>query len=69
MKGLAKKYGVSNGRFKHLSLIKLSVPEPRAIDRMREAMTLVEHEWDVSKTKAARRLFIEIMKDVIRTMR
>lgn len=69
MKGLAKRYGVSNGRFKRLSLIKLSVPEPRAVDRLREAISLIEHEWEISETKAARRLFIDIMKDVIRTMR
>ena len=69
MKGLTKRYGVSNGRFKRLSLIKLSVPEPRAVDRLREAISLIEHEWEISETKAARRLFIDIMRDVIRTMR
>lgn len=69
MRGLAKRYGVTNGRFKRLSLIKLSCPEPRAVDRLREALSLIEHEWEVSKTMAARRLFVEVSKDVIRTMR
>lgn len=69
MRGLAKRYGVTNGRFKRLSLIKLSCPEPRAVDRLREALSLIEHEWGVSTSKAARRIFIDIGKDVIRTMR
>lgn len=69
MRGLAKRYGVTNGRFKRLSLIKLSCTEPRAVDRLREALSLIEHEWEVSRTMAARRLFVEVSKDVIRTMR
>ena len=69
MRGLAKRYGVTNGRFKRLSLIKLSCTEPRAVDRLREALSLIEHEWEVSRRMAARRLFVEVSKDVIRTMR
>lgn len=69
MKGLVKKHGVSNGRFKRLSLVKLSCPEPRAASRMRDAMSLVEHEWNVSATKTARRIFIEIGNNVMRTVR
>lgn len=69
MKGLVKKHGVGNGRFKRLSLIKLSCPEPRAVDRMREAMSLIEHEWAISSSKTSRRLYIEILPAVIRTMR
>jgi predicted nuclease of predicted toxin-antitoxin system len=69
MKGLAKRYGAGQGRFKYLSLIKLSCPEPRAADRMKEAITLIEHEWQISQTKAARRLYVEILTSVIRTMR
>lgn len=69
MKALAQKHGVGNGRFKRLNLIKLSCPEPRAADRLREAMSLIEHEWIVADGKAARRLFVEIGKEVIRTMR
>jgi len=69
MLGLVKKHGVSNGRFKRLSLIKLSCPAPRAVDRLKTAMSLIEHEWIVSGTKTARRVHIEIKTDIIRTMR
>jgi predicted nuclease of predicted toxin-antitoxin system len=69
MLGLVRKHGVTNGRFKRLSLVKLSCPAPRAVDRLRAAMSLIEHEWLVSGSKTARRIFIEIKNDVIRTMR
>lgn len=69
MKGLAKRHGVTNGRFKKLNLVKLSCPEPRAVDRLRASLSLIEHEWMVADGKKARRLFVEILKDVIRTMR
>ena len=69
MKGLAKRHGVTNGRFKSLSLLKLSCSEPRAVDRLRQAMSLIEHEWQVSQQKRARRLYVEIGTEVIRTFR
>jgi predicted nuclease of predicted toxin-antitoxin system len=69
MKGLAKRHGVTNGRFKSLSLLKLSCSEPRAVDRLRQAMSLIEHEWQVSQQKRARRLYVEVSTEVIRTFR
>lgn len=68
-KQLARKFGVGGGRFKKLSLVKLSVKSPLAAKRIAQAMSLIEHEWDISESKAARRIFIEIRKDVIRTWR
>jgi hypothetical protein len=69
MKRLVKRYGVSNGRFKKLSLIKFSCNVPLAASRAAEAMSLIEHEWHISNKKTARRLHIEINTDVIRTFR
>ncbi|WP_156668181.1 DUF5615 family PIN-like protein [Rhizobium bangladeshense] len=69
MKQLVKKFGIGNGRFKKLSLVKLSVNSPLAAPRMEQAMSLIEHEWDVSKTKTARRIYVEIGVHAIRTLR
>ncbi|MBB4065750.1 DUF5615 family PIN-like protein [Gellertiella hungarica] len=69
MKQLVKKFGIGNGRFRKLSLVKLSVNSPSAAPRMEQAMSLIEHEWDISTTKAARRVYIEIGDRVIRTFR
>ena len=69
MKQLVKRFGIGNGRFKKLSLIKFSCTAPQSAPRLKESMTLIEHEWDVSLGKASRRLYVEISKDVIRTFR
>ncbi|MEF2071895.1 DUF5615 family PIN-like protein [Consotaella aegiceratis] len=69
MKQIAKRHGVGNGRFKKLSLIKFSCTEPQAALRLEQAMSLIEHEWTISKAKAARRLYVEISSSVIRTYR
>jgi hypothetical protein len=69
MRRSAKRYGIGNGRFKKLSLIKFTTTAPRYASRAEQAMSLIEHEWTISQAKAGRRLFVEIMTDVIRTMR
>ncbi|MBU2992426.1 DUF5615 family PIN-like protein [Octadecabacter sp. B2R22] len=70
MKSMVKKYGVSKSRTPDLSLIKITVKSKvHASPRVREAMTLIEHEWSYAQKKKARRLYIEIKDSVIRSMR
>lgn len=69
MKQLVKRFGIGQNRFKKLSLIKFSCKESQAVNRLEASMTLIEHEWKVSERKSGRRLFIEIKKDQIKTMR
>ena len=69
MKEIAKGHGLGGGRFKRLSLVKLSCPEPMAANRVKFALSLIEHEWLISGEKSARRLFIEIGTQVIKTFR
>ncbi len=69
MKALVKRFGIGSGRFKRLSLIKISCPEPMAAKRIITAMSLIEHEWAISECKTSRRMYIEIKTDLIRTMR
>jgi hypothetical protein len=52
-----------------MGLIKLSCLEPIAAQRVRAAMSLIEHEWEMGSGKEGRRIFIEIGTDVIRTFR
>jgi hypothetical protein len=49
--------------------IKLSCYEPDAARRAKEAMSLIEHEWNYSAGKSGRRIFVEILDNVIRTVR
>jgi predicted nuclease of predicted toxin-antitoxin system len=69
MKQMVKRFGIGNGRFRKLSLIKVSCNSPQAASRIKEAMSLIEHEWSISQAKSSRRLFVEIMPGSIRTMR
>jgi len=69
MKSIAKGHGITSSLYAKLNLLKLSCPEPAAADRVRMAMTLIEHEWHVSSDAPGHRLFVEIMSAVIRTNR
>lgn len=60
MRTIAKKNGVSNSRYKKLSLIKLSCNESQAANRVASFLTLIESEWQISEEKFARRLFVDI---------
>lgn len=65
MNRLAKRYGVTaqssrGGRFDKLSGLCLVLPETQAAHRVRHAMSLIEHEWDVTAQKVGRRLWIEL---------
>jgi hypothetical protein len=71
MKRLARQYGrpLASDRFKHLSYVGVGGNLTQAAHRLRHAMSLVEHEWEVSVQKAARRLWVEIGPNYIRTNR
>ncbi len=69
MKQAARSWGISNERFKKLSLIHFQRPEPKAAKRLAEAMSFVVHECEVSTKTTARRMYVEIGKQVLRTHR
>jgi predicted nuclease of predicted toxin-antitoxin system len=69
MRALAQRHGVGQRRFRTLSLIKISCKVTRAGERVKAAMSLIEHEWSYSAGQPDRRLFMEIGSDVIRTFR
>ena len=67
MKRIAQEYGIGGRRFLRLGLLKLSCFEPDAPRRLREAMSLIEHEWMLTDGSEGRRIFIEISDRVIRS--
>jgi predicted nuclease of predicted toxin-antitoxin system len=44
MKQLARQHGITAARFKRLNLLKFECAEPKAADRLEQAMSLLEHE-------------------------
>ena len=69
MKGIARALGLGNERFKSLSLIRLSCRTPDAAEKVRQALSLIEHEWECAVASVRRRLWIEIQSSVIRIVR
>lgn len=69
MKRLASRRGIGKARYRKLSLLKLSCKEPKAAARVQAALSLIEHEWAIREGSSDRRLFVEILDGVIRTMR
>lgn len=69
MRRIAQGHGVGSGRYLRLGLIKLSCFEPDAADRVRAAMSLIEHEWMFTEGREGRRIFVEISDRVMRSHR
>ena len=70
LKRIAQGHGIGARKFLKLGLIKISCFEPDAAKRVREAMSLIEHEWLWGLgNPGRRRIFVEISDTVIRTFR
>ena len=69
-KSIASRIGIGRNRFRKLSLIRFEkCRESRAAERLKAALSLIEHEWAVAIGSSDRRMFIVIGTDVIRTHR
>lgn len=60
MRVIAKRNGISNSRYKSLSLLKLSCNEVQAANRVKQFLPLILSEWFISEEKRARRLYVDI---------
>ena len=56
-------------RFRKLSRIGLRCSEPQAAQRIKVALTLIEHEWSAAQQSADQRMIVEIGQSYIRTIR
>jgi len=69
-KSIAARIGIGRRRYRTLSILRFErCRESSAADRLRIALSLVEHEWRVGGGSRDRRMFIVICTDVIRTYR
>jgi len=69
MRQIAKRHGIGSVRFKRLNLLQFRCTAIQSIHRAKEACSLIEHEWGVAETKAARRFWVEVGDSYIRTYR
>lgn len=69
MKQLTKRFGVTDERFKNLSVLFCACTIPMAAKRVEQAISLIDHEWHFSEAKVGRRLWIEISNHQISTQR
>jgi Domain of unknown function (DUF5615) len=66
---LAARVPTGKMRFKKLSRVGLKCDEPKAAARMKSALSLIQHEWDVAQESADKRMIVEILHTIIRTIR
>lgn len=69
MKQLTKRFGVTDERFKNLSMVFCGCSIPMSSARISQALSLIQHEWGYSKQKVGRRLLVEISNHQITTQR
>ena len=69
-KEIAARTGIGQRRYRRLSLIRFEkCRESQAATRVREAMSLIEHEWSVGGGERDRRMFVVISSASMRTHR
>ena len=69
-KSIASRTGIGHRRFRKLSLLRFEkCRESQAAVRLKQAMSLIEHEWMVGNVGADRRMFVVITGNAIRTHR
>jgi predicted nuclease of predicted toxin-antitoxin system len=68
-KSLAPRVGIGRRRFQRLSRIALRCSEPQAAGRVKAALSLIEHEWEVAQSSPDKRMILEIGTSYMRTIR
>jgi predicted nuclease of predicted toxin-antitoxin system len=68
-RALAGRLGVGNKRLRKLSRIQMRCKEPDGAQRLKEAMSLIQHEWDFAQKRVDQRIFIEVLGLGIKTVR
>ena len=69
-KSMVRRSGIGHQRFRKLSLLRFErCRESQAAHRLKTALSLIEHEWQVGKEASDRRMFVVIGSAVIRTHR
>jgi predicted nuclease of predicted toxin-antitoxin system len=68
-RAIAGRLGVANRRLRALSRIQMRCKEPDGATRLQEAMSLIEHEWELAQERSDKRIFIEVLGLGIKTVR
>ncbi len=68
-RAIAGRLGVSNKRLRKLSRIQMRCKEPEGSKRLKDAMSFIQHEWEIAQQKSDKRVFIEILGLGMKTVR
>jgi predicted nuclease of predicted toxin-antitoxin system len=69
-KAIAARTGIGQRRYRRLSLIRFEkCRESKAAHRLKQALSLIEHEWAIGSEGSDRRIFVVITASAIRTHR
>lgn len=68
-RAIAGRLGVSHNRLRKLSRVQMRCKGPAGARRLQDALSLIQHEWDVAQSKSDKRIFIEVLDLGIKTVR
>jgi len=68
-RAIAGRLGVSNKRLRKLSRIQMRCKEPEGPRRLKDALSFIEHEWELAQKKSDKRVFIEVLGLGMKTIR
>ena len=68
-KTIAHRHGIANKRLKKLSRIHFRCAYPEAAKRIKEALSFIQHEWDIAQKSSDPRMFVEILGFGLKTLR
>jgi len=68
-RAIASRFHISHARLRKLSRIQFRCIEPKHVERLKVALSLIEFEWNLCQAANDKRMFIDIMDGLIRTIR
>lgn len=68
-KAIANRHGIANKQLKRLSRIHFRCDYPEAAKRIKEALSFIQHEWDLAQQSTDPRMFVEILGYGLKTLR
>lgn len=68
-KAIASRFHISHNRLRTLSRIQFRCAETKHVERLKVGLSLIKFEWELCQAAHDKRIFIDIMDSVFRTVR
>lgn len=68
-RAIAGRLGVSQKRLRKLCRVQMRCKPSAGARRLKEALSLIQHEWDLAQAQSDKRIFVEILDLGIKSIR